>query len=101
MLQITVASSIGTRARGLLGRRGLEPGEGLLLRPASSVHTAFMRFSIDLVFLYDEFRVLDIVEAVPPWRMKGRRGAGAVLELRAGEAARQGIAPGDTLRIEG
>ena len=47
----TVAENPLTRLRGLLGRDGLEPGEGLLLRPASAVHTYFMRFPIDVVFL--------------------------------------------------
>jgi uncharacterized membrane protein (UPF0127 family) len=91
-MRVVVADSYWTRLRGLLGRRELGPGEGLLLRPASSVHTAFMRFPIDVVFLDDELRVLDVVEAVPPWRVKAKRGARAVLELGAGEAARQGIA---------
>ena len=95
-----VADSIRARTKGLLGRHSLEPGEGLLLRPANSVHTAFMRFAIDVVFLDKELQVLDVVEAVPPWRVKARRGARAVLELGAGEAARQGIAAGDSLRIE-
>jgi len=95
-----VADSIRTRAKGLLGRSGLGPDEALLLRPASSVHTAFMRFPIDVVFLDRDLNVLEVVEAVPPWRVKARRGARAVLELAADEAARQGIAPGDTLRIE-
>jgi uncharacterized membrane protein (UPF0127 family) len=97
MLHITVADSVRTRLRGLLGRRELEPGEGLLLRPANSVHTAFMRFSIDVVFLDGELHVLDVVEAVEPWRLKTRRRARAVLELGAGEAARQGIVPGKRL----
>lgn len=100
MLHITVADSIRTRMRGLLGRGELEPGQGLLLRPANSVHTAFMRFAIDVVFLDGELQVLDVVSAVPPWRLKTRRGARAVLELGAGEAARQGIAPGGHLPIE-
>ena len=74
--------------------------EGLLLRPANSVHTAFMRFPIDVVFLDGELTVLDVVEDVPPWRMKARKGARAVLELGAGEAARQGIAPADSLQLQ-
>jgi uncharacterized protein len=99
-MRVVVAGSYWTRLRGLLGRRELGPGEGLLLRPASSVHTAFMRFPIDVVFLDRELRVLDVAEAVRPWRVKAKRGARAVLELGAGEAARQGIATGDNLRIE-
>ena len=56
------------RVRGLLGRASLPSGEGILLRPASSVHTAFMRFPIDVVFLDRELRVLKVVPGLPPWR---------------------------------
>jgi uncharacterized membrane protein (UPF0127 family) len=86
--------------RGLLGRRGLPEGEGILLRPASSVHTAFMRFPIDVVFLDRDLRVLSVRADVRPWRAVTRRGAHAALELAAGEAARQGIGEGDELRLE-
>ena len=88
-----------TRLRGLLGRAGLERGEGLLLRPASSIHMWFMRFPIDAVFLDGEQRVLRVVEHLAPWRVAGCRGAKAVLELPAGEAARVGVAPGDRLSL--
>ena len=46
-----VADSPWTRLRGLIGRARLQPGDGLMLRPASSIHTSFMRFPIDAVFL--------------------------------------------------
>lgn len=95
-----VADSVPTRLKGLLGRSGLGPGEGLLLKPANSVHTAFMRFPIDVVFLDRELEVLEVRESVPPWRMAARRGARAVLELGAGEARRLGIALSDSLRID-
>ncbi|HEU4450586.1 MAG TPA: DUF192 domain-containing protein [Gaiellaceae bacterium] len=88
-----------TRARGLLGRPGLERGEGILLRPASSIHMWFMRFPIDAAFLDGEGRVLKVVEHLAPWRLAGCRGAKAVLELPAGEAARAGLAVGDRLTI--
>ncbi|MGH3021317.1 MAG: DUF192 domain-containing protein [Gaiellaceae bacterium] len=84
-----------TRLRGLLGRAGLERGEGLLLRPASSIHMWFMRFPIDAVFLDREHRVLRVVEHLAPWRVAGCRGSKAVIELPAGETARVGLAPGD------
>jgi uncharacterized protein len=92
--RLEVAASPVRRMRGLLGRRGLGPGEGLLLRPAGSVHTAFMRFPIDVVFLDREQQVLKVVEALPPWRAAGCRGARAVVELASGEASRAGIRPG-------
>ena len=49
--ECVVADNPFTRLRGLLGRRGLGAGEGLLLRPSPSIHTWFMRFAIDVVFL--------------------------------------------------
>jgi uncharacterized membrane protein (UPF0127 family) len=95
----TVADSPITRLRGLLGRAELAAGEGLLLRPSPSIHTWFMRFPIDVVFLDGELRVLDVRHRVRPWRMAGRRGARAVLELAAGEARRLDIPAGSRLRL--
>jgi uncharacterized membrane protein (UPF0127 family) len=96
----SIADTMWTRLRGLMGRRELEPGEGLLLRPSGSVHTCFMRFAIDIAFLDSELRVLAVSPGVRPWRLRLQRGARAVLELPAGEADRVGIAPGDQLTVE-
>jgi uncharacterized membrane protein (UPF0127 family) len=87
------------RMRGLIGRSGLPAGEGLLLRPAPSIHTAFMRFPIDALFLDRELRVLQVVERLRPWRMASKWGARAVLELSAGESARRGVSVGDRLEL--
>jgi uncharacterized membrane protein (UPF0127 family) len=87
------------RMRGLIGRSGLPAGEGLLLRPAPSIHTAFMRFPIDALFLDRDLRVLQVVECLGPWRMASKRGARAVLELSAGESARRGVRVGDRLEL--
>jgi uncharacterized protein len=92
-----VAASPFSRMKGLLGRSELRPGEGLLLRPASAIHTFFMRFPIDAVFLDRDWRVVGISGDVAPWRTAGRKGAKAVLELPAGESARRGLRPGDLL----
>jgi uncharacterized protein len=88
-----------SRMRGLIGRSGLPAGEGLLLRPAPSIHTAFMRFPIDALFLDGDLRVLQVVEGLRPWRMASKRGARAVLELSAGESARRGVRVGDQLEL--
>ncbi len=96
----TVARDPLTRMRGLLGRRGLAEGEGLLLQPAGSIHTFFMRFPIDVVFLDGDRRVMRVVSHVRPWRTAAVRKARAVLELAAGEAARVGMTPGSMLRLE-
>jgi uncharacterized protein len=85
------------RMRGLLGRKELPRGEGMLLRPAASVHTAFMRFPIDVVFVDGAGRVLDIAHSVRPWRAVACRGAKAVVELAAGECSRRDLEAGDEL----
>jgi hypothetical protein len=85
--------------RGLIGHRGLPAGEGLLLSPAPGIHTAFVRFPIDALFLDRNLRVLDIVERLRPWRVASKRRARAVLELSAGECARRGVKVGDRLEL--
>lgn len=77
-------------------RRGLANGSGLLIEPCSSIHTMFMLFTIDVVFLDREQRVLKIA-TVPPFRVALARGARSVLELEKGAAARCGLEVGQTL----
>ena len=95
----SIAESAFSRMRGLLGRSALEAGEGILLRPAGSIHTAFMRFPIDAVFLDRDLVVLKVVADLPPWRAARCAGARAVVELRAGESERRGIRPGEHLTL--
>jgi len=95
-----VAETYLLRLRGLLGRRDLPAGHGLLLRPCNSVHTWFLRFPIDVVFLDRELTVLRVLPRMGKWRMAGARGATAVLELAAGEAETRGVLPGDRLVLE-
>lgn len=87
------------RMRGLLGTSALPPGRGLWLEPAPSVHTCFMRFPIDVVFLGRDRSVVRIAADVGPWRFVGARHARVALELPAGAAARAGLVVGDTLTI--
>jgi uncharacterized membrane protein (UPF0127 family) len=87
------------RMRGLIGRRGLPEGQGLLLRPAPAIHTGFMRFSVDALFLDRDLTVVDIVPRLDPWRVASSRHARSVLELAAGEAARRGVQVGDRLEL--
>ena len=88
------------RARGLLGRDGLEPAEGMLIDRAGSVHMFFMRFPIDVVFLDRDWQVVGVRHGLRPWRVAGARGAVAALELPAGTAAATGIEVGDVLVLE-
>jgi uncharacterized membrane protein (UPF0127 family) len=92
-------SSFG-RMRGLLGRDGLEPGQGMLIDRAGSVHMFFMRFPIDVVFLDRDRKVVGVRPGLRPWRVAGARRAVAALELPAGAAAEAGVEKGEVLVLE-
>ena len=96
----TVASTPLRRMKGLLGKSELPPGEGLLIRPASSIHMFFMRFAIDVVFVDKELVVRKVARGVKPWRVVFARGARSVIELAAGEAERRALAPGQRLILK-
>jgi uncharacterized protein len=96
---VEIADRPRLRMRGLLGRESLETGEGMLLQPAPSIHTWFMRFAIDAVFMDGTLRVKKIVEGLRPWRIASARRAWGVLELAAGEVEQRGIAIGDQLGV--
>lgn len=97
----SLAATFATRLRGLLGAKELAPGHGVLIRPASSVHTFFMRFAIDVVFLDRGGSVVKLVPNLQPWRVAFGRGARETLELRAGEARARGIRVGERLVLAG
>ncbi len=94
---VRTADTFGSRFLGLMGRKSLESGEGLLLRNCPQVHCCFMRFPIDVVYLDAEDAVLE-TETIAPWHFGKRvKHAAHVLELEAGKAA--GIPPGEKLQI--
>ena len=92
-----VAKSFAARFRGLMGVAQLSPGTGLLLPRTSSVHTQFMRFPIDVVFLDSEWRIVAVRKALRPWRLARAKAADSVLELAAGECDRLELAEGVVL----
>jgi hypothetical protein len=85
--------------RGLLGSPPPAPGHALLITPCASVHTAFMRYPIDVVFVDRHGRILKVVETLPPWRAAACWRARHTLELAAGEARRVGLVPGRWITI--
>ena len=83
------AEGFWAKGWGVLGRSNLPEGEGLWLPGVASVHTAFVRFPLDLLFLDREFRAVRLALDTPPWRWLERAaGAYHVLELGAGTLAR-------------
>ncbi len=94
---VVVADNTARRMRGLLGHRTLPPGEGIVLRPAWSIHTAFMRFPIDVVFIDAEQVVMRVEPSLRPFSTASCRGAREVVELSAGECDRRGLVAGDRI----
>ena len=80
-----MALNLFSRMKGLLGTDTLAAGEALYIRPCGSVHTFFMRFALDIIFLDKNLRVVSIYRDVKPFRMRwGGAGAASVLELASG-----------------
>lgn len=98
---LRVARGTLERMRGLLGRDRLSPGEGLLIERCSSIHTFFMRFPLDVMFLDGEFRVTKVRRHLGPWRLAGAPGSACVVELAAGALDGLDLPPGRALAVEG
>lgn len=96
-LTVVVARGFWQRLVGLLGRRGLAADSGLLLTRCNNIHTAFMRFPIDAVFVDGQARVLAIRAQMGPFRFAVSPRASACLELGSGRAAALGIEVGQCL----
>ena len=95
-----LALTVRERMKGLLGRDALVDGEALVIRPCTSIHTFFMRFPIDVLFLDRDGRVLRAIPAMKPWRLtRIYPRAACVAELPAGVLQRTGTSEGDVVRL--
>jgi hypothetical protein len=88
-----------TRRRGLLGRDSVPENYALIIAPCGSVHTFFMRFPLDLVFVSKDGTVVKTCRSVKPWRIAGALRAFAVIEAAAGFIDRAEIVPGDVMGL--
>ena len=90
------------RIKGLLGTSELQDGCGMLIVPCNSIHTFFMRYSIDVAFLDGEMRIVHTMHSLPPWRVCIPVGVGAkmALELPPGKLAETNTAVGDMLEVK-
>jgi uncharacterized membrane protein (UPF0127 family) len=99
--RIRIADTSLTRLFGLLSRSGLSAGEGLWIQPSSGVHTFFMRFTIDVVGLDRERKVIKLWPNLVPWRVTSvSTKLRNVIELPGGSIAASGTLLGDTLAVE-
>jgi hypothetical protein len=100
--QVALANTFFTRLRGLMfRRRRLAPAEALWLRPSNGVHTFWMLFAIDVIFLDRELRIVKLVENLRPFRVTSPHlAARSVLEMSAHTIARASLKVGDQLEVE-
>ncbi|MCC7416568.1 MAG: DUF192 domain-containing protein [Acidobacteria bacterium] len=96
---VEIADTRTARRRGLLGQDAIDPASALIIAPCWAVHTAFMRFAIDVLFVDAEGVVMKVAGPLPPWRAAFARGAYAAVELAAGAAALRRVQAGDRLYV--
>lgn len=100
MTQGRCADRPWSRLRGLMGAAPLDEGQGLWIKPCNGIHTCWMRFALDVVYLDRELQVVALDVAMPPWRFgRIRRGAHSVLELPPGAIAATGTQVGDQIAL--
>lgn len=95
--QLLTAFDSRSRRQGLLGRDALPDGSALIIAPSNAVHTFFMRFPIDILFVRRDGRVVKVRSTVRPWRITASLRAFAVIELPAGSLAQSGTTAGDSV----
>ena len=96
---VEVADTRRARRKGLLGRDSMRPDQAMVISPCVAVHTGFMRFAIDVVFIDHDGRAVHIVQDLQPWRMAASFRAHAVIEMPAGRVKACGIEVGDRLSL--
>ncbi len=97
--RVEVAVTRRDRRKGLLGRSGLDSASAIIIAPCFSIHTMFMRFDIDVVFVDEDGRVLKVVRDMTPWRIAIDPTAHAVVEFSAGSLRDRQINVGDRLYL--
>lgn len=94
------AATFWSRFMGLMGRKSLSDGEGLVIEPGGSIHMFFMRFPIDAVFVDKEWKIVHISHSIRPWRVsRFVRHVKRTIEMPAGLCRETGTAVGDTLAL--
>jgi uncharacterized membrane protein (UPF0127 family) len=97
--RVEVAVTRRDRRKGLLGRTGLDTSSALILAPCAAIHTMFMRFDIDAVFVDDMGLAVKVVREMSPWRIAIDPSAHAVVELAAGSLRDRDVNVGDRLYL--
>lgn len=97
--QVEIAATRTTRRKGLLGRDRLDETAAMLLAPCAAVHTAGMRFPIDVVFVDRQGYAVKVVRNLQPWRIALAAGGRVVIEMAAGSLRWGQVLLGDRLYL--
>ncbi|MDP4092478.1 MAG: DUF192 domain-containing protein [Bacillota bacterium] len=96
------ADSFLSRFKGLMLKKNISPGSGLLIKPCSSIHMFFMRFSIDVIFIDRDNVIIHTMSGIKPWHVSPFiKGSKSVLELPEGTIVITGTNKGDKISFEG
>jgi hypothetical protein len=99
--EIKLATSILQRFFGLMGKPALPTGQGLWLEPCDSIHSCFMRFCFDAIFLSKEGEIVHLIQGMRPWRMSPILfKSNVVVELPQGSIEQAGLKIGDKLSLK-
>ena len=99
--QLMPAYSFGKRLKGLMFKRGLQPGVGVHIKPCQSIHTFFMKFPIDVIYIDKNMTIVGLEHSLPPGKLGGRfKNAHSVIEVTAGHISGRSILVGQVLIIK-
>ena len=96
---VIAAFEPAARRKGLLGRDSFAKGSAMVIAPSNAIHTFWMRFAIDVLFVRRDGTVVKVCRSIPPWRMAAALWAYAVIELPAGTLAAHDARVGDVLTV--
>lgn len=97
---VLIAGTIWTRLRGLLGKKEFKPGSTLIIKPCNSVHTFFMQFPIDVLFVDHQDKIIKIIPQMPPWRITSIYfNAAYAIEFPANTIQRTSVKVGDQINF--
>ena len=99
--RVKLALDYKSRSIGLLNRKSIDPEEALVIKPCNSIHTFFMKFPIDVLYMNKDNKVVKIVESLKPWRLSNCLFlANYVIEFNANALKKHSIKEGDCLKIK-
>jgi len=97
--EVIAAFEPAARRKGLLGRDSFAKGSAMVIAPSNAIHTFWMRFAIDVLFVRRDGTVVKVCRSIPPWRTAATLWAYAVIELPAGTLAADDASVGDVLTV--